>query len=129
VAAGGRKNDDLLATALAVGGTVEGAAHHAGVSERTAFRRLQDPAFRERIAGARRRMFEQAAARLTARSTSAADALGDLLGADSESVRLGAARSILELGAKLREAVELEARVAELEVAVRRQGIRIKEAG
>ena len=33
----------------------------------------------------------------------------------AESVRLGAARSLLDLGVKLREAVEIECRLAELE--------------
>jgi hypothetical protein len=38
-----------------------------------------------------------------------------LLRAKSRSVRLGAARAILELGTKLRESVELEQRIAALE--------------
>jgi hypothetical protein len=45
----------------------------------------------------------------------AADVLRHLLGAESESVRLGAARSLLELGVKLRESVELERRMEEVE--------------
>jgi hypothetical protein len=45
----------------------------------------------------------------------AAAVLRKLLAAESESVRLGAARSILELGNKLREAVEWEERLAALE--------------
>jgi HEAT repeat protein len=45
----------------------------------------------------------------------AADMLRQLLAAKSENVRLGAARSLLELGVKLREAVELEERVRLLE--------------
>jgi hypothetical protein len=40
----------------------------------------------------------------------------------SESVRLGAARSILEFGVKLRDSVEMEERVAELEQRVARGG-------
>jgi hypothetical protein len=45
----------------------------------------------------------------------AADVLRQLLAARSESVRLGAARSLLELGVKLRESVELEERLQALE--------------
>jgi hypothetical protein len=45
----------------------------------------------------------------------AAGTLRELLTAESESVRLGAARSLLELGVKLRESVELEERLAALE--------------
>jgi hypothetical protein len=47
--------------------------------------------------------------------TDAADVLRQLLAAKSESVRLGAARSLLELGVKLRESVELEERLRALE--------------
>jgi hypothetical protein len=46
---------------------------------------------------------------------SAADTLRDLLSAKGEAARLGAARSILELGAKLRDSVEVEARLRALE--------------
>jgi hypothetical protein len=45
----------------------------------------------------------------------AAKTLRKLLKADADTVKLGAARSILELGNKLREAVELEQRLAALE--------------
>jgi HEAT repeat protein len=45
----------------------------------------------------------------------AADVLRQLLAARSESVRLGAARALLELGVKLREGVELEERLRALE--------------
>jgi hypothetical protein len=45
----------------------------------------------------------------------AAAGLRQLLGAQSETVRLGACRALLELGVKLRESVELEARIAALE--------------
>lgn len=41
--------------------------------------------------------------------------LGELLNATSDSVRLGAARAVLELGVRLRETEELELRIASLE--------------
>ena len=47
--------------------------------------------------------------------SAAAKALRELLACESPAVRLGAARSILELGVKIREAVELEERVGVLE--------------
>jgi hypothetical protein len=47
---------------------------------------------------------------------SAADTLASLSQeAASESVRLSAARAVLELGTKLRESIELEERIAALE--------------
>ena len=60
-------------------------------------------------------MVERAVAKMADGMADAADKLRQLLNADSESVRLGAARSLLELGVKLRESVELEERLAELE--------------
>jgi hypothetical protein len=53
--------------------------------------------------------------RLTDASTAAVTMLQALLEADSESVRLGACRAILELGLKLRASEELERRLAALE--------------
>ncbi len=45
----------------------------------------------------------------------AADTLRKLLNAGADTVKLGAARSILELGSKLHQHVELERRLAALE--------------
>jgi len=112
---GRRASDSLLISSLASGQTVAGAAKAANVSERTVTRRLKLASFKTAIATARTAMTERATALLTELSTSAANALGALLKADSEAVRLGAARSILELGARLREAGEIEARIAALE--------------
>jgi HEAT repeat protein len=116
VAGGDRKNaDSSLVTALACGGTVEATAKSAGVSEATVYRRLREPAFRQRVAEARAEMVSRAVARLSATSTLAADTLRKLLDAKAETVRLGAARAILELGGKLREQEDLTERIAALE--------------
>ena len=114
--AGGRRNaDSTLVMALAAGGTVEAAAKAADVSETTAYRRQREPAFRQRVAEVRDEMVSRAVARLSATSTLAADCLRELLKAQSETVRLGAARAILELGSRLREQEDLGARIAALE--------------
>ncbi len=116
MADGGRKNaDSVLVTALASGVTVRDAAATAGVGETTVYRCLKEPELRRRVYRAQSEMVGQAAARLSAARTSAADTLKDLLTAESETVRLGAARSILELGMKLREQEDLAERVAALE--------------
>lgn len=60
-------------------------------------------------------MTHRAMGRLADISTKAVDTLEALLGAESDSVKLGAARIILEAGTRLREIVELEERLAELE--------------
>ena len=95
--------------------TRQQAAKQAGVSLRTVARRLDDSRFRQQVAEARAATAEQIMARLTAGGLLAVQTLLQLLGAQSESVRLGSARGILELGAKLRESYELEVRISQLE--------------
>lgn len=115
MAANGRKNAETLALALAAGDSITDAAAKAGMSERTAYRRRADPTFRQRVEQLRAEMIGRAMGRMADSMTEAANALRALLSAQSESVRLGACRAMLELGVKLREAVEFEARLAELE--------------
>ena len=110
-----QKGDSALIAALAGGSTAEDAARAAGVSRSTVHRRLEDPDFRRRVAEARREMLARAVGTLADASTAAAAKLRDLLDAESETVRLGACRAILELGAKLRESDELAGRIAALE--------------
>lgn len=118
----GRSNaDDLLVAALASGKSVKDAACEAGVSERTAFRRLEQTDFVRRVAELRGRMVESAAGRLAAAAGAACDRLTKLLNAESEGVQLGAARLILEQAVRLREVVDLERRLAALEEACSRR--------
>jgi hypothetical protein len=112
---GRQKGDAALVLALAAGQTARDAARSAGVGERTATRRLADPAFRRRVEALRADLVRQAAGRLVEGMTQAADTLRSLLEARSEAVRLGAARTILELAPRLREAAELEERLRALE--------------
>ena len=116
MAGGDRRNADLaLVAALAGGATVQEAARTAGVSESTAYRRLNDPAFRQRVAEARSEMLSRAIGTLARVSTAAAITLAQLLKAEAESVRLGAARSVLEMAVKFHETEQLEQRIAALE--------------
>ena len=116
MAGGDRRNaDSALLAVLAGGATVQVAAQRAHVSERTVYRRLSDPAFRQRVTETRAEMVSRAVGQLADAGAEAATTLRALLGAESESVRLGACRAILELGVKLRESEDLERRVAELE--------------
>ena len=108
--------DGRLLAALAGGATVADAAGQASVSERTAWRRLNDAAFRARVDEARRQTVQAAIDALSATGTAAALTLRQLLLKEyPPAVRLGAARSILELTMRLREAHELEQRLAALE--------------
>jgi HEAT repeat protein len=112
---GRRKGDAAFVLALAAGQTARDAAQAAGIGERTAARRMADPAFRTRVSQLRGEMVTRALGRLADGMAEAAETVRALLQAESESVRLGAARSLLELGNKLRESVELEERLAALE--------------
>lgn len=111
------KADSALVAALAAGSTTKDAAKTAGVSESTIYRRLREPEFRGAVSEARRVMIEQAVGALSDASSAAVTTLKGLLEADAETVKLGAARAILELGARLRETVaqaQLAEDVAEL---------------
>jgi AcrR family transcriptional regulator len=106
---------DLLMT-LACGATVAQAADKAGVSERTVYRRLADPAFRAQLDQLRADMVQRGAGMLTAASLEAIKTVVGLLGSNApEQVRHGAARTILQYGVRLRELAELQARLAALE--------------
>ena len=113
-----RKGDSLLLAAFASGMTVRDAAKAASVSESTAHRRMRDPTFKRQVAELRAGLIERAAGQLSEAATDAVTTLRALLSASAETVRLGAARAILELGTKLRESVELEQRIAALEEAM-----------
>ncbi|HVK09818.1 MAG TPA: hypothetical protein VM597_13665 [Gemmataceae bacterium] len=113
----GRGNaDDPLAAALAAGRTVRDAAATAGVSERTAYRRLADEAFATRVAHLRGQMIGRAAGRLADAMGEASDVLRALLASGDEHVRHKAGVKVIELGLKVAEVAELERRVAALEL-------------
>jgi hypothetical protein len=107
---------EALILALACGATVEGAARQCKVSERTVYRRLREPKFKARVQEARGEMVKRSAGMLTA---AAGASVQTLLSLQKESappaVRLGAARAVIELGVKVRELADLEARIAALE--------------
>jgi hypothetical protein len=116
MAVSGRKNaDDALALGLAQGHTLRDAATGAGISERTAARRWADPVFRKRVGELRGELVAMAAGRVADGMGEAASTLRELLNAAPPAVRLGAARSLLELGVKLRESIELEQRLTAVE--------------
>jgi hypothetical protein len=110
-----RLADDQALLFLASGKSVTKTAAKTGLSRRTLTRRLNDPAFRSRLGKVRADLFERGMGILAAAQAGAASALVRLLKSDNESVRLGASRSVFELGAKIRETVEIEARLSALE--------------
>jgi hypothetical protein len=112
---GKKKGDEALLVALASGQSVPRAAQKAGVSQRTAYRRLRDPAFKARVTKARADMVERALGHLAAGTTEAAVALRQLLRHADAKVRLGAAKAILDSEMKLRAEVDLARRIEALE--------------
>src|SRR5437870_8305184 len=113
---GRQSADDVLVVALACGSTLENAARKANVSARTAHRRLADPAFKKRLADVRADMVQRTSGMLTAASLEAVKTLVELQASlQAPAIRLGAARTILELGVRLRETIELSERLQALE--------------
>lgn len=111
-----KKGEEPLVLALACGASVEAAARQCKVSDRTVYRRLQDPGFRAQVQAARGEMVTRSAGLLTA---AAGEAVRTLLSLQKDAtppaVRLGAARAVLEIGIKVREVADLEGRIAALE--------------
>lgn len=120
-------SNEALMIALACGSTVEAAAAKAGLAERTVYRRLDDPDFRQQLQEFRCNMVERASAMLSA---SGLEAVKTLLGLMERSIphntRLGAARAVIELGMKLRDLLEVEQRLTSLEKAVHANSSRNK---
>lgn len=111
-----RKNgDDALVLALASGQTSRKAAAACGLHERTVRRRLKDADFRARVNEARDFMAAAALGRLSRTMTRAADCLRKLLASPSDAVRLGAARSVLELQGRLTDLLDTRRRLTEVE--------------
>jgi hypothetical protein len=127
---GERRNADApLVAALAGGATVRDAAVEVGIGEATAHRRLKEPEFRKRVDDARAELIAAAVARLGAASTGAVMTLEGLLAADSEAVRLGAAKAILDAALKWREHQDLTERVRVLEEQLGQDGSARRWAG
>ena len=111
-----KKGEDKLLLALACGATTEAAAQAAGIGRSTANRRLNDPKFQRKLQKLRSDMVQRTAGMLTAAGQEFVKRLLELSKPPAPySVQLGAARTGLEIGAKLRESADLEQRVMDLE--------------
>jgi hypothetical protein len=111
-----RNSDHALMIALACGATVEAAARQLGISERAAYRRMEKPDFKRELNQLRSEVVQRAAAMLTAAMMESVKTLLELQKPNvAPSTRLGAARSIIELGMKLCEFTDLGQRLLALE--------------
>jgi hypothetical protein len=95
--------DYLLAAALAAGHGVLAAAKDAKVSRSTAWRRNQDAAFRALVDEYRAQQTDEIAGQLIAAGPKAVAALVQMLASGNESVKVGAAKALLEYGARYQE--------------------------
>jgi hypothetical protein len=113
---GSKKRADVALTAhLAAGFSPAGAAKLAGVSEATTYRRLADPAFRQRVEEARSAFWDRALGILSKGAAESALVLRRLLRSDDGRLKLQAAKILLEQGIKVRDQVDITQRVAALE--------------
>ena len=113
-------SDDELILALAVGASVAEAAERAGVGQRTVHRRLKDTEFRQAVSEVRGRALDAAVGKLAGLAAKAIGTLERLVQSDTPSVALRAAKTILELGPRLRAFTELEERIAAMEAEQRK---------
>ena len=110
-------NDALLVASLLEQPTIAKAAKAAGMSERTAFRRLESEDFRKMYDDERTKIITAATGRLQAAIGRAVDSLAEVL--DSETApaaaKISASRAILEYGLKYGEMVDILRRIERLE--------------
>jgi hypothetical protein len=108
--------DERLLQSLAYGSTVKQAAAAAGVSERTAYRRLDDPEFVAKLDAIKADFMERAVRMLSATSIESIKTLVSLQSQSvPERIRLGAAKAALSLGIRIREEQELSRRLEGVE--------------
>jgi hypothetical protein len=122
--------DEALLAELIRGVKLVDAARSAAMAERTARRRLADPAFRARLNDGRRELVGLTVVRLASVADRAVDTLNDLLGeSTADGHRLGAAREALrhlQTFAEMADAGELAERLDRLE---RRLGLSAVDDG
>ncbi|QDV57209.1 hypothetical protein [Rosistilla oblonga] len=123
------KGDDRLFRALVSGCHVENAAVVAGISERTAYRRLADPEFRKQLDEARQSLRESILSKLADAGHDAIGVLMDLAhGSDDDAIRLKAAKALIDAllttqrqqTAPKREQAGISANVGSLSIVVRK---------
>lgn len=118
------EKDSLLALALASGTSVSDVAEQGDIDRRTIYRKLDDPDFCRLISEFRDRIIVSALGRITDNLTRGADVLAQMLDSPKEHIRIRAARALFSLAVKLRDSVDLTARVREVEsVVARKQGV------
>ena len=125
-----KRVETVLVTALANGATVTSAAVQAGVSERTVYRRLQDPAFEALIQAMQDETLQRAGALLTAATLTAVQSLVALQAENMPpSVRRAAAHDSLDNTLRIRATIDIEKRLLVLETGVTDADVAAVQAG
>ncbi|MDB5309096.1 MAG: hypothetical protein JWO38_3298, partial [Gemmataceae bacterium] len=107
--------DEVLIRSLARGDTIPDAARVAQVSERTVFRRLANPTFRDRLSATQAAALSPPYGMLTTGLTDACFQLTQLVRHPNPHVGFKAAKAVVDLTLKMRDQVEVEDRVTALE--------------
>ena len=105
----------MLAIALASGGSISEVAAQAGIERSTIYRKLENPAFARQVAEFRDRLIGTALGRIADAMTRGADVLAQMLESPQDHIRIRAARALISLGLRLRDSVDLTARMREVE--------------
>jgi len=113
----------LLALELAAGNTVAEAAATVGVSERTVYRQLKKTDFREKVRQLKDTILDGATSRMGHRMNKAVDTLYTMLDDENSSIRIRASRAIIGLGLKMRDAVDTNERLNEVERELAERGL------
>ena len=114
-----RKSGELI-VALLTQPTIEAAARIAGISNASAWRWMQDPVFAESYREAKREAMRHTSARLQAATCEAVDCLRAVQNSgESESARVGAARTILEMALRAADLEDVQRRLSAIEERLR----------
>lgn len=115
-------NREKVLSALLICNTRKEAAALVGVSEKTIYNHLQDPAFKAEYESAKKALITQAAEQINRSLEPAITALRQIAEDKNagKTARVQAARSLLEYGIKLAEYTSLDERITALEEAAER---------
>ena len=102
------KNEMAFAVQIAQGESIAKAAKTVGVSESTGYRWNRKSEVSKAVADIRSTVLQTASYRMITITGRAIDTLEELLGSQTEKIRLSAARTILDGTVKMRQLAELE---------------------
>ena len=116
------EKDTVLALAIASGTSIADAAVKVGVGRTTIYRKLENPDFVRLVCEFRDKLIAVALGRIADNLTRAADALAGLLDSPEPHIRIRAARALFSMGIRLRDSIDLTARVRTVETELARKG-------